>query len=492
MTRGSRFIRNVVFNFAGQGLPLLAAVFAIPPLVRGLSTDRFGALTLMWVVVGYFSLFDLGLGRALTQVVSSRSGAGGGTQAPPVAWTALSIMFLLGGLGTIVVCFVSPLLVYTLLKIPVALRDETLQSFYLLALAIPFVVVTGGLAGILSAFNRFGALNAIRGPVGMYTFLAPLAVLPFSRSLVPMTAALVIGRLLACVAHYAVCMRLMPPMRWTLLKNYTDIRPLLHLGAWMSVSNVIGPLMIYLDRFIIGAIVSVAAVAYYATPYEMVTKLLIVPGAILGVLFPAIAATYQQDRARLVRLFTRGTKYVALILFPVTLVIVAFASEGLRWWLGDDFARNSTAVLQVLAIGVFVNSLAQVFATLVQGSGRPDVTARLHAIELPVYVVALWWAIHQYGILGAAVTWTARVLADAVLLFWLSGRLLGNAGVLLKQMATGLVLALGALVVPALLGGIVWRAATVLVLAFVFVLVAWFVVVGEDERASFRTLAGRS
>jgi len=82
--------RNSVFNLLGQGIPFLAALVAIPPLIRGLGTDRFGVLTLAWMVIGYFSLFDLGLGRALTQVVAERISAGRDTVAPPLVWAALT------------------------------------------------------------------------------------------------------------------------------------------------------------------------------------------------------------------------------------------------------------------------------------------------------------------------------------------------------------------------------------------------------------------
>ena len=43
---------------------MMVALATIPALVRRLGTDRFGILTIGWAVLGYFSLFDLGLGRA--------------------------------------------------------------------------------------------------------------------------------------------------------------------------------------------------------------------------------------------------------------------------------------------------------------------------------------------------------------------------------------------------------------------------------------------
>jgi O-antigen/teichoic acid export membrane protein len=485
LTGGGRLALHSAFNLIGQGAPLVAAFFAIPLLIRGLGTDRFGVLTIAWTVIGYFSLFDLGLGRALTQVVAQRLSQSDDTQAPAFVWTALAMMFALGLLGTVVVSLMSPWLVHSVLKIPAVLQDETRRSFYFLGAAIPFVVVTAGLVGILTAFQRFGVLNAIRAPMGIFSFLAPLAILPFTKSLTLVTAILVISRLLLCGAHVVACLPVMPRLSSAFAPHYAAIQPLFKFGAWMTVTNVIGPLMVYLDRFVIGAIVSVAAVAYYATPYEMVTKLLIVPSAILGVLFPAFAASHRQDRDRMIRLFVRGTKYIALTLFPVILVITAFAHEGLQWWLGDEFARHSTFVLQCLAIGVFINGLAQLFATLVQGIGRPDLSAKLHLLELPIYLPVLWWAIRSYGVAGAALAWSGRVVVDGVVLFLMSGRLLDDGGVL-KRMTAGLLLALSGLAVPLFAATIIPRAVTALLVIVVFLSTTWFVVLAEDERESIR------
>ncbi len=59
-----RLTLNVSWNLVGTVLPMLVAVVAIPPLIRELGAAKFGVLTLAWMVVGYFSLFDLGLGLA--------------------------------------------------------------------------------------------------------------------------------------------------------------------------------------------------------------------------------------------------------------------------------------------------------------------------------------------------------------------------------------------------------------------------------------------
>ncbi len=189
LTGGSLLARNSILNLIGQGVLLLAALFAIPVLLQGLGTDRFGILALAWMVIGYFGLFDLGLGRALTLLVAEKLGTEKETQLPGIVWTALALMFILGLLGTLVLGAISSWLIHSAIKIPESLQAETLNAFYLLAAVIPIVIVSGGLAGILSAFQRFDLINAIGIPMGIYGFLAPLLILQFSKNLLILTVA---------------------------------------------------------------------------------------------------------------------------------------------------------------------------------------------------------------------------------------------------------------------------------------------------------------
>ncbi len=55
--------------------------------------------------------------------------------------------------------------------------------------------------------------------------------------------------------------------------------------------------MVYLDRFVIGAAIALPAVAYYSAPYEIVTRLWLIPAALAGVLFPAFAERLAGGRA---------------------------------------------------------------------------------------------------------------------------------------------------------------------------------------------------
>jgi len=182
--------------------------------------------------------------------------------------------------------------------------------------------------------------------------------------------------------------------------------------------------MVNLDRFLIGALISMAAVAYYVTPYEAVTKLWIIPSALSGVLFPAFATALGQDRKRAALLFDKAVTYIFLSLFPIIVGVLALGRFGLQVWLGAAFAQRCTVVLSLLAVGVFFNSLAQVPFWQIQAASRPDWAAKVHLVELPFYLLAFWWLTKRYGINGAAAAWMLRTAIDTAIMFWLSSRLL--------------------------------------------------------------------
>jgi O-antigen/teichoic acid export membrane protein len=481
-TNGTSLARNVVWNLLGNGAPMTVAIFFIPILVRGLGKERFGVLTLAWALIGYASLFDLGLGRALTQLVARKLGERREQEIPSLAWTSLVLMLVLGLAGTLVVFLISPWLVGRGLNVSAALQRETLQSFWLLGFSIPFVITTAGLRGLLEAHQRFAIVNALRIPMGVLTFGGPLLVLPFSRSLVPVVTTLVAGRIAAWAAHLLLCLRVLPEFGRSIVWERSAVGPLLRFGGWMTVSNVVGPLMVTLDRFVIGALVSMTAVAYYATPYEVVTKFLVLPTALAGVMFPVFSTSFAQDRERTALLFGRTVKSLFLTLFPIMLCTVALAKDGLTLWLGVDFAQHSYRVLQMLAVGVFINSMAYAPTTLLQGGGRPDLTATLHLIELPLYLISLWWLIGTRGIEGAAFAWSARVTVDALFVFGLAKRFLPSNGQIRLQTVLLPAMALLVIGIATQLQDSIVKALFLFGAIVCFAIVAWFRILTPEER----------
>lgn len=482
MINSRTIARQSLLNFVGLTLPILLALVSIPYTIRGLGTERFGILTVAWTTVGYFSLFDLGLAAALTKIVAEKLAATEAEEIPSIAWTGEILMMLLGVFGAVILALLTPLLTYRVLKIPPAFEREGLISLYLIAFSIPWVIGAAGLRGLLEAHQRFGAVNALRVPMGAFTYLAPLAVLPFSNSLVPVVGALVLGRIAAWVGHLLVCFREIPSLARPPVLRRDLFGMLARYGGWVTASNISSTLMTYLDRFLIGAVISMAAVTYYTTPYDTVTRVWLLPTAILGALFPALSATFVRDRERTSRLFDQGIRVLFLAIFPITLVVVTLAREGLGLWLGADFSVHSARVLQWLAVGVLINSIGMVPGAGLQGIGRPELTGKLNMVELPFYVVVLWVMLRTWGIEGAAVAWVLRVAVDTAILCMMADRVLPAGSGIVRRTAALLVPAIVLLAGAAFLPTLGTRLAFLVAVALPFLVIAWHWVLTPNER----------
>lgn len=419
-----KLVRHALYNILGLGLPLVIAVFCIPILIQELGDARFGLLTLIWAVVSYFGLFDLGLGRALTQQLAVVLDSDNHKRIGPLVATSAILMAGLGVFAGLVVTILAPICIDLIQSVPD--RQEGVNAVLMMALAMPAIVLTSGFRGVLEARHAFGVINAIRLPMGLFTFLGPVLVVLFvSTRLDVVTAVLAAGRIIACGVH-AWCAWYVLPYGYGRLSFRTSlIKPLCVSGGWLTLSNIISPFMGYVDRFVIGGIVSAAAVAYYTTPQELVTKLWIVPGALTSVLYPAFAADFDKRDGKIQALFTKVVHWLFLMLFPIVLMLALFSKEILSVWVDAQFALQSAMLMKIFALGVLINCLAHVPLTLIQGVGQPRITALIHSIELPLFLLALWGLILHYGVLGAALAWLLRMSVDALLMFILCNYLQG-------------------------------------------------------------------
>lgn len=481
-----KLARNTGLNLVGLGVPMLAAVAATPLLIQGLGGDRFGVLAMAWGVVGYFSVLDLGLGRALTQVVAERMATSRDDEVPGLVWTALVLLLGFGAVGTLILAPSSRYLVEEVLNVPIDLQREATTAFVVLSISLPLVTSTAGLRGVLEAAQRFGVVNALRLPLGLLTFLGPLLVLPFTRSLGAVVGVLVAGRAIAWLAHAVMCFRTVPALKNRIVLDRAALAPLLSFGGWMTLSNIASAVMVYLDRFLIGAMMSLAAVTFYVTPYEVIWRLTLLPSALLAVLFPLFASSFASDRSRAAALFDWGGRTVYLVMFPVVLLLVLFAGDLLHIWLGAEFARQSAPVVQWLAVGIFLLSFAMVAATGLQGAGMPRATGIVNVLELPFYVALLWWLVREFGIAGAAAAWAVRAGVDAIVLNLIARRAALVSASALARIAWLAGLAIPVLAIAATLQTLPTRMAFAGLVVALFGLMGWHVVLAPGERATLR------
>jgi O-antigen/teichoic acid export membrane protein len=482
LTRRGLLARNVVWNLLGVGLPLLVAVFAIPVLVRSLGEGRFGLLSLSWIFIGYFNIFDLGFGRALTKIVSSRIALSQQDSIPRLIATAMTSVMAFSLLVAVVIFISAPWLATTVMRIPEDLHAEAEGVLRVLALAIPFVILGTVLRGALESFQRFDLVNAVRVSSGLYLFLGPLFMLPFTHNMVLLIGMLALGKVFGTLMFLRMCFKRVPQLASRFGWTSAEFRSLFTYGGWITVGNILGPLLTYTDHFMIGALVSVAMVGYYIVPYQMVTKLWVIVTAIVGVLFPALSVNLISDPERARRLFATGVKAVIIVVAPAAWLLTAFSGEILELWLNSEYRQTAGPLLQLFAIGVFINSFSIVTLALVQAAGRPDWVPRLFMIEMPIYLPALYLSIERFGLQGAATVWISKIVIDFLFLMWAVQKLMPATRQAMIAAIPGVVL-MAASFLPSFAGlSLTIRLAIAVVWLAGFGLLAWLRVLDQGER----------
>jgi O-antigen/teichoic acid export membrane protein len=404
---------NIASNIVGTLLPALAALVAVPFLLQHLGIDGFGVFSLQVAALFFFGLADFGISRAIVLLSFEPPDAGRDGWRRPYAlglrYTAMLAagVLALGAVATAVLWHWQPT--------GIAPRDLAWSSG-LTFVSAAFMLLTQPPRAALEAQQRFLLANLIRGPAAAAIFLAPLAAFTIEATLTSAAVAILITRVLAAFAWFAACGRARPG--GTAVPGPTpELRSaFLRKAGWLGLTNLVSLLVGYADRFVLAPFTSAAAVGQYVIAQEVATKLWIASGAVVSAGMPRLAAQGAQLDHEGLRGTTRhlGAAMWGLGVAPAALLVL-FAEPLLKLWLRASFDPASVLPLQVMAIGIGVNNLTQINFALLQVHGGEQRGAWLQVFHFLFLCLALAVLVPAFGIRGAALAFTLRLLLDALL-----------------------------------------------------------------------------
>jgi len=416
-------LSHIGWNLAGLSLPLLIAVVTVPQLISKLGNERFGLLALAWGLIGYAGALDLGIGRALTQLVARLRGEGNLFSIANILATANRITLIAGLVGGGLIALAAMGGLASLIKAETIPPIEIRNAMLLLAIALPAQAMSATYRGVNEAFMNFKGVSLLRVALGIVGFGGPYLVTFYTLELPWLVATLVASRLLALAVYRWLAYSCLEQSKIVTIEakySSTVARRLFSFGGWVAVSNVVSPVLMQADRFMIGVVLSAAAVTYYVLPYEVVVQSLILVGAVSSVIFPTLSKLIHEQPDHWQSYFRRWLYIVAGMMFVVCGMLALALPTILRLWLKTELQPESIVVGQILCVGVFANAVGSMYYALLHAKGRADLTAKIHIIELPFFLAALFFLLHQFGIAGVAWAWVGRMIFDALALAWCS------------------------------------------------------------------------
>lgn len=418
------FLRDSAFNILGQVVPVLIGIGAIPICLSLVGEEQFAVLSLMWAAVGSFAFFDLGVGVAATHYTARALGQTGVEEVGRIIGSSLALNVTVGivvmAVGQVVVPFFVSLVTQSAI-----LADPMTTAFRILLLSAPSILLSSSLRGALEAGGFFAVTNGVKVVSNSLLMVIPPVAFLLGGSIVDVAIWLTVSRivtsvvLLQCVSSRIVHLN---ALSWT----KKGIGQILGYSAWVGMSNLLNPMINYADRIIIPMFLSIGALAYYTAPYEIVSRVAIIPFGMVVALVPRLSAA-QTFEAGMERMFQRPLFILLLILTPLVSILTFFPGEILSIWLGVDFANHSGDVVPILGLAFFFNSLAFLGLAPLLGLGRPDLKAKLDWILVILAIGLAWMLVPQWGSIGAAVAKVIIFFVDVIVLFIFVKRLMAGS-----------------------------------------------------------------
>lgn len=409
--------KNTLINLAGSIIPMVVMLVTVPLYLDVLGDIRYGALVLVWLIIGYFSFLEMGLGKATANHIA-RLPEAQVSERSTVFWTALLVNGAFGLIAGFILWLIGDYLLTGVLKMPEEFQEEALVALPWMIATLPLALVSSVLNGALEGRNQFLAVNILQVSSNVvFQFIPLFAAYIYGPSLAVVIPAAVLSRALMNIPFLMACYAFVPLARQP---NFSirAAKSLFSFGSWVALTGAIGPLLDTMDRFLIGVVIGAQAVTHYAIPMQLVGKVKIIPGSLSRALFPRFSADPSADADALA---LNSLRVLLLVITPVVIFGIVLLQPFMQLWVGKDLSDIAAPLGEILFFGVWINSLAHIPYFLLQGKGRPDIVAKLHAIEIVPFLLFLWGAMHLWGIYGAVVVWTARVTLEAGLLFRLSG-----------------------------------------------------------------------
>lgn len=401
-----KLARNSFLNIAGYIIPGILSIPILGYMTRELGIEKFGLFTMILALIGYASIFDVGITRSVIREIAIYKK--NHEEVLKIISTSAVLVLIFGvAAGVLIILFSG--VISELLKVSPNAVYNFKCSLILLSFSIPLFLLTQIWCSLLEGREEFLKLNVFKTFSSTLIVLLPAIGLMLDSSLFSAVAGLLISRIISMILILWFCKDSIVKLKF----HKDTFKRLINFGGWIAVSNIISPIMSYFDRFILANKLGSNVVGFYTGPSEAITRLGLLPIAISRTIFPMLSVKDGNKNIKKQAYFL-----MFFLIVPIGFFCIYFSEIILSLWLGREYGENSYQIFQILILGLVVNGFAQIPFASIQAKGFSKITAYIHLAEFFPYLILLIFMINYVGLIGAAIAWTIRVVIDFLLLLF--------------------------------------------------------------------------
>lgn len=408
--RSEKFVRSVVWNWAGVAISLITGFLLSPYLFRKLGPEGYGIWALCFSLIEYYWLLDLGVRSATAKFVAHYWTTGDSAKVSEVLSTAVTYSLLIAAVMLALIAAAA-----SGIEAFFHISPQYRGSFRGLLLAITLSWCLGMVFNLFSAAleatQRFDVTNRITILTTGTRAALWGTLLYMDYGIVALGIATLGNQCLLYALNYLYFRRILPDCRVSFRSaSFAMLREMWSFGIHTFIQTVS---MMGLNQgppILIGHFLPTEFVGFYNLPVRLLqytVEFIGRIGVVTNVNAAALAA--REESKPLQTLAEYANRYCLAIFMPLAILLWIYGDQFFRLWIGSAGAREAAPLLPILLIGYLFAIVAQFSSSmLLLGLGKHQRYAKGLLVEAVLAVAALWLVIPRWGILGAA--WTCAIL----------------------------------------------------------------------------------
>jgi O-antigen/teichoic acid export membrane protein len=421
-------LRNIGSNWIVTLVTMAATYVLTPFVIQALGSEGYGTWILITSLTAYINLLALGVPMACVRYLASHVAERDSRQANRVIGSCAALYLMMGGTALIIGGIL--LTVFRMYDIPAGWHAEAGLAYVLMV-----IYVSAGFIGLLPEGILFAHLDfVVRNVVKIGGVLLRLALTVTLLKLHPSLVALAVV-FLACLAFdfgvsWLVIRRRYATIRISLRDfDRATLRTILSFSMYVLLLQAGARLSFETDALVIGAVLGVGSVPFYAVANSLIVYLMEFVVAIAAVVSPMATRLHAEGRLdELRQVFLKWSKVALSLTLMAGLFLIVFGPRFLARWIDPSFEEPAGRVLQILMVSSLpFLPVRGVALPILMGLGKPKVPTIAFLIAGVLNVLLSVILARPLGLAGVALGTAIPNVLFALVVLVLACRELGIA-----------------------------------------------------------------
>jgi len=167
------------------------------------------------------------------------------------------------------------------------------------------------------------------------------------------------------------------------------------------------------------------AVSFYTSAQMIPEKIQATSFSLSVSLFPVFSnVSFLKDAEKLKNIFHRSIKIIILVSASLAIMVLIYGYWLLKYWLGQEFADNSTTAMYILAVTYFLFAINIFIQFYLSGTRRLKIITISTLIMVVLDVSFVFLLVPLYKVNGASLAYLISMLPIPFILFYIERKML--------------------------------------------------------------------